>query len=135
MRAPTWAGPTSDAAAIAAAEDAPVACSSPGKCAAIAPCTNQVAEKKKAKIGIAARGGAAATVSVVARGSAVGTPWRGIASQLIGAASSMFKPAQIRHAIRQPNISRNTAVSGQPIVLAKPAIRVIPVIALRASRP
>src|ERR1700732_3919618 len=70
MRAPTWAGPTSDAAAIAAAEDAPVACSSPGKCAAIAPCTNQVGGRKKAKMGIAARGGAAATVSVVARGSA-----------------------------------------------------------------
>src|SRR5882757_8153080 len=60
IRAPTWAGPTSDAAAIAALEDAPAACSNPGKCAAIAPCTNQVAAKKKARIGIAARGGGAA---------------------------------------------------------------------------
>src|SRR3984893_6067777 len=111
MRWPTWAGPTSDAAAIAAVEDAPAACSKPGKCAAIAPCTNQVAAKKKARIGIAARGGEAAVVSVVARGSAAGTPWRGIASQLTGAASSMFKPAQIRQAERQPNRSWNTAVN------------------------
>ena len=95
----------------------------------------QVAAKKKARIGIAARGGGAAAVSVVARGSAGGTPWRGIASQLTGAASSMFKPAQIRQAGRQPNSCRNNALSGQPIVLAKPAIRVIPVIELRASRP
>src|SRR6478672_7235399 len=121
IRAPTWAGPTSDAAAIAALEDAPAACSNPGKCAAIAPCTNQVAAKKKARIGIAVRGGGAAVVSVVARGSAAGTPWRGIASQLTGAASSIFKPAQVRQAARQPNSCRNNALSGQPIVLAKPA--------------
>ena len=48
MRAPTWAGPTNAAAAIAAGADAPAACSKPGRCAAIAPCTNQVAEKKNA---------------------------------------------------------------------------------------
>jgi len=47
MRAPTWAGPTSAAAAIAEGADAPAACSKPGRCAAIAPCTNQVAEKKR----------------------------------------------------------------------------------------
>jgi hypothetical protein len=47
----------------------------------------------------------------------------------------MFSPAQIRQAERQPNSSRNNALAGQPIVLAKPAIRVIPVMALRASRP
>ena len=51
MRAPTWAWPTSDAAAIAALEDAPAACSNPGKCAAIAPCTNQ--ERRKRKPGLA----------------------------------------------------------------------------------
>ena len=135
MRAPTWAWPTSDAAAIAALEDAPAACSNPGKCAAIAPCTNQVAAKKKARIGIAARDGGAAAVSVVACGSAAGTPWRGIASQLTGAASSMCKPAQTRQVARQPNSCRNNALSGQLIVLAKRAMRVIPVIELRASRP
>src|SRR3984893_17107150 len=135
MRAATWAGPTSDAAAIAAVADAPAACSNPGKCAAIAPCTNQVAAKKNARIGIAARGGSAGGNSIAACGSAAGMPWRGIASQLTGAASSMFKPAQVRQAARQPNMSKNSALGGQPIVLAKPAIRVIPVIELRASRP
>src|SRR5580704_17998010 len=90
--------------------------------------------EKKARIGIAARGGGAAAVSVVACGSAAGTPWRGIASQLTGAASSMFKTAQTRQAARQPNRSRNVAVNGHPIVLAKPAIKVLPVIELRASR-
>src|ERR1700736_447240 len=135
MRAATWAGPTSDAAAIAAVADAPAACSNPGKCAAIAPCTNQVATKKNAMIGIAARGGSAGGNSIAACGSAAGMPWRGIASQFTGAASSMFKPPQIRQAARQPNSWRNSALRGQPIVLAKPAIRVIPVIELRASRP
>src|ERR1700731_761078 len=74
MRAPTWAGPTSDGAAIAAVADAPAACSNPGKCAAIAPCTNQVAEKKNTRIGIAAQGGPAVCNSI-ACGSAAGPPW------------------------------------------------------------
>ena len=70
MRAPTWAGPTNAAAVIAAGADAPAACSKAGRCAAIAPCTNQVAEKKKAKIGIAARGGTSSRNSLAPRGSA-----------------------------------------------------------------
>src|SRR3984893_12547516 len=135
MRAPTWAGPTRDAAAIAAVADAPAACSNPGKYAAIAPCTNQVAAKKNARIGIAACGGSAGGNSIAACGSAAGMPWRGIASQLTGGARSRVKPAQVRQAARQPNMSKNTAVNGQLIVLAKPAIRVIPVIERRASRP
>jgi hypothetical protein len=48
-------------------------------------------------------------------------------SSLAPAASRRFNPAQIRPAARQPNSCRNTALTGQPIVLAKPAIRVIPV--------
>jgi hypothetical protein len=36
---------------------------------------------------------------------------------------------------RQPNCSMKNALVGQPTVLVKPANSVIPVIALRASRP
>src|SRR5271170_5162673 len=76
-RAPTWAGPTKAAAAIAAVADAPAACSKPGRCAAIAPCTNQVAEKKKARIGIAARGALVGGNSAwaCASGSRVAVAW------------------------------------------------------------
>jgi hypothetical protein len=49
----------------------------------------------------------------------------GMDSQFDEAASRRFNPAQIRQAARQPNSCRNTALNGQPIVLAKPAIRVI----------
>jgi hypothetical protein len=38
-------------------------------------------------------------------------PWRGIARQLTGAASSIFKPAQVRQAARQPNMSSYTKPS------------------------
>ena len=64
-----------------------------------------------------------------------GVPWRGIVSQFTGAASSRFSPAQTRQAARQSNSWSSNALNGQPIVLAKPAIRVIPVIELRASQP
>ena len=79
--------------------------------------------------------GATKRITLPDGGTAAGMPWRGIVSQFNGAASRMFSPAQTRQAARQPNSCRNTALIGQPIVLAKPAIRVIPVIALRASRP
>jgi hypothetical protein len=87
------------------------------------------------KIGIAAPGGSGCGNSGAARSCVAGVPWRGIVSQFSGAASSIFSPTQIRQVARQPNSSRSTALIGQPIVLAKPAIRVIPVIELRASRP
>jgi hypothetical protein len=64
-----------------------------------------VAEKKKARIGIAARGGSASGNSVAARACVAGVPWRGINNQFDGAASSMFSPAHIRQAARQPNSS------------------------------
>jgi hypothetical protein len=101
----------------------------------MAPCTNQVAAKKKARIGIAKRGGSSVDNPVMACGRSGGAPWRGIASQFIGQATRRLRVAQIRQAARQPDSWRNTALSGQPIVLAKPAIRVIPVMAPRASRP
>jgi hypothetical protein len=43
--------------------------------------------------------------------------------------------AQPRQAPRHPKLSLSSADSGQPTVLAKPAIRVMPVIGPRASRP
>ena len=43
--------------------------------------------------------------------------------------------AQARQVSRQPMVEAPQAVSGQPIVLAKPASRVMPVIAPRASVP
>src|SRR5436305_13915315 len=59
----------------------------------------------------------------------------GITSQLSGIETSRFTPAQIRQASRQPKACSNQAEAGQPTVLAKPAISVMPVIAARASRP
>jgi hypothetical protein len=41
----------------------------------------------------------------------------------------------MRQAPRQPRLASRKAESGQPIVLANPAISVIPVIGARASRP
>ena len=47
----------------------------------------------------------------------------------------MCRTAQVRHASRQPQESSIHAVSGQPMVLAKPAISVMPVMGPRAPRP
>jgi hypothetical protein len=41
----------------------------------------------------------------------------------------------MRHAARQPNWASRNADSGHPTVLAKPAIKVMPVIGSRAARP
>jgi len=100
MRAPTWAGPTSDAAAIAAVEGAPAAWSNPGKCAAIAPCTNHVAEKKKPRISIAVRDGgdgAAVGAPLRAAGKATGVLCRGMVSQFTGAPTRRLSAAQRRY--------------------------------------
>ncbi len=50
-----------------------------------------------------------------------------------GMPSAKCSAAQPRQAPRQPHCVSNQADSGQPTVLAKPAIRVMPVIALRES--
>ena len=47
----------------------------------------------------------------------------------------MCSAAQIRQASRQPYCASRKAESGQPTVLAKPAISVMPVIGPRAARP
>jgi hypothetical protein len=80
-----------------------------------------VAAKKKARIGMAVRGGSASGNSVAARACAAEVPWRGMESQFAGAASRMFSAARIRHAARQPNSCRNTALIGQPIAARAPA--------------
>jgi hypothetical protein len=43
--------------------------------------------------------------------------------------------AHAKHAPRQPTWASSKVDSGQPTVLAKPAISVMPVITLRESRP
>ena len=52
-----------------------------------------------------------------------------------GNPKSKCSPAQIKQALRQPHSSSNHAESGQPMVLAKPAIKVMPVIAPRDRWP
>jgi hypothetical protein len=47
----------------------------------------------------------------------------------------MCGAAQMRHAARQPNCASRNAESGHPTVLAKLAIKVMPVIGPRAVRP
>jgi hypothetical protein len=52
-----------------------------------------------------------------------------------GSPSSRCRAAQVKQAPRQPNCASSNADSGQPTVLAKPAISVMPVMALRESCP
>ena len=59
----------------------------------------------------------------------------GIRNRLTGRQTNRLTAAHPKQAPRQPNAPSSQAESGQPTVLAKPAIKVIPVIALRASRP
>jgi hypothetical protein len=102
-------------------------------CAAIAPVTNQVAANTKANIGMAARGGAVGLPPGSGAGSGGGA--RGMRSRLSGRQTSRLSAAQMRQAPRQPMRASRKAESGQPIVLANPAINVIPVIGARAARP
>ena len=59
----------------------------------------------------------------------------GISSRFIGRPMTRCSTAQAMQAPRQPNCSMKNALVGQPTVLANPAKSVMPVIALRASRP
>jgi hypothetical protein len=118
---------------MAASGVAPIACNSLGRWAAIAVEMNQVAPNTKARTIIvhgmpagAAWGGATSTVC----GAAFGT-----SSRFIGNPITRCSTAQATQAPRQPKCSMNSALVGQPTVLANPANSVMPVIALRASRP
>ena len=65
----------------------------------------------------------------------IGGGARGIRSRLSGSPISRLSAAQTRQAPRQPTLASSNADNGHPTVLAKPAIRVIPVIGPRAARP
>src|SRR3546814_20378604 len=52
-----------------------------------------------------------------------------------GIPTNRCSAAQLRQAVRQPNSTSSQAERGQPTVLAKPANKVIPVMALRARLP
>jgi len=99
----------------------------------MAPVTNQVAAKTKARIAIVPRGAGDASPSTSAVRTGGGA--RGISSRFRGSPITMCSAAQIRHAARQPNCASRNAESGHPTVLAKPAIKVMPVIGPRAARP
>ncbi|MNV24491.1 hypothetical protein D3C71_1155580 [compost metagenome] len=142
-RPATWAGPISAPTPTAAARLAPVASSIRGRCVAIAVLMNQVAANTKASrvvvrpgnSGFGGEGASAGRVSWMTgffNGKAAGA----LGSQaLSGSPISRCRAAQPKQAPRQPNSVSIQADMGQPTVLAKPAINVIPVMAPRASRP
>jgi len=132
-RAATCARPTRAAAAIAAVVLAPAISRRRGRCAAITPVTNQVAAKTNARIAIAARGAGDASPSI--SDARTGGGARVISSRFKGSPIRTCSAAQTRHAARQPNCASRKAESGHPTVLAKPAIKVMPVIGPRAARP
>ena len=95
-RAATCAGPTRAAAAIAAVVLAPAISRRRGRCAAMAPVTNQVAANTKARIAIAPRGAGDASPST--SDARTGGGARGISSRFRGSPITMCSAAQIRHA-------------------------------------
>lgn len=60
---------------------------------------------------------------------------RGNRKRFRGRPTRMCTAAQARQVSRQPMVEMPQAVSGQPTVLAKPAMRVMPVMGLRAAVP
>ena len=71
----------------------------------------------------------------MARFRRAGADGLGIKNRLIGRQTRRLSAAQPKHAPRQPKLPSSQAESGHPTVLANPAINVMPVMALRASRP
>ena len=135
-RAATCAGPINAPAAIATATDVPADCNSPGKCAASAvelklavanTKASKIISRLRSRVSSAESGGAA---SLGGGGGAFG-----IRKRLSGRQMKRCKATQPRHAPRQPHSASISAESGQPTVLAKPAISVMPVMLLRASLP
>src|SRR5947207_15749817 len=115
----------SAAAALAAIAVAPDVSNRRARFAAIAPVANPTAPKTKASTTIPFAGAGTA-----GSGAALGpiAPGSGIKNRLIGRQTNRLSAAQPRQAPRQPKLSLSNAESGQPTVLAKPAIRVMPVI-------
>src|ERR1700694_4431782 len=96
----------------------------------MAAATNNVAAKTPART-IMAQGAEASVVAVTDAFSGGGAG--GTRRRFNGKPRIRCSAAQTAQAPRQPNSSVSSAVAGQPTVLAKPAISVIPVIAPRAS--
>jgi hypothetical protein len=59
----------------------------------------------------------------------------GISNRLNASPITICNAAQMKHVARQPNCASRKADNRHPTVLAKPAIKVIPVIGPRAARP
>ena len=98
---------------------------------------NRLSSATSARCGVAAAGctgGGAAAVADGVGADAVGEATRG-SSAFSGSPTSRCSAAQPRQAPRQPCWPSIQALSGQPTVLAKPAISVMPVIGLRAAWP
>jgi hypothetical protein len=125
----TCAGPISVAAAIAAVAVAPDVSSKRGRWAAMAPVTNPTAPNTKANTTIPFAGERTPGSRASLRDR---TPDNGMKSRLIGRQTKRFSAAQPRQAPRHPKLSFSKAESGQPTVLAKPPIKVMPVIGPRA---
>src|SRR5690606_39533076 len=123
---------------------APPAISSRGRCAAIAVATNQViantsASRTVARAPALSPAGASAPgraseadapvfASAVAASAVAGAGRRALGNEaLSGRPTNRCRPAQAKQAPRQPNSASSRVVSGQPTVLAKPAIKVMPV--------
>ena len=112
----------------------PIASSRRGRCDARAVETNHVAPNTLART-IIVHGTPDGRVRSLPRPAGGGGGAFGTSSRLIGRPIIRCNAAQARHAPRQPNASMKKALVGQPTVLAKPANRVMPVMALRASLP
>jgi len=95
---------------------------------------NQLAAKTKANSHSASRVGAApsSAMATVAFGAA---PVPFGSQAFSGKERKRWISAQPRQASRHPHVASIIPESGQPTVLAKPAIRVMPVIGPRASLP
>ena len=94
--------------------------------------TNPTAPNTKASTAMPFAGaGEAASEATLCRGVA----GSGIRKRLIGRQTTRLSAAQPRQAPRHPKLSLSSAESGHPMVLAKPVIKVMPVIDARASRP
>src|SRR5512143_2588846 len=139
-RATTCDGPTSAPTATAAASVAPHACISRGRCAAIAVLMNQVAANtndSSTAVPVEPVAGAASSAAATACAGAAVVASGGAGGSIAfnGSPTTRCSTAQVKQAPRHPSSASSSVLSGQPTVLAKPAINVMPVMTLRESLP
>lgn len=100
---------------------------------------NQVTAKTKASriMGPVLRegGGSASVANGLVEGAEAGASALISSRRLSGSPITRWAPAQMKQAMRHPSSASMRAEIGQQMVLASPASRVIPVIALRALVP